>query len=398
MAGVAAAIAGVTRWMTQLEPAPPVVERSTVWVDTVRRGPMVRQIKAMGTLVPEEVLWIPAPSDGRVERIHVRPGVVVKKDTIVLELTNPELQLAAFDAEWQLKMAEANYKDLKVRLESQQLDQKANTARIQAEYNQAKLQADRDEALLKLGLKPDLDFKLSKSRAEELDNRFQIEQKRLAISAESVDAQLAAQRVQMEKLRAAWALKRKQVEMLKVRAGTPGVLEQVAVEVGQQVQPGAILAKVAEPGRLKAELRIPETQAKDVAAGQSVEVDTRNGIVEGTVARIDPVVQNGTVKVEVRLVGNLPKGARSELTVDGLIEVERVRDTLLVGRPAFGQPNTATALFRLEAGGKRAVRTAVKLGRASVNIIEVVDGLREGDQVILSDLSAWENQNRIMLN
>jgi HlyD family secretion protein len=392
------AVAGITYGLSRLKPAAPSVERGTVWPDTVKRGPMILQRRGLGTLVPEDILWIPAVSDGRVDKILLRAGAAVQRETVLIELSNPEMQLAAMDYEWQVKSAEAAYIDLKVQLESQKLTQRAATAQVQSEYVQAQLKADRDEQLAKDGLTPDLNLRLSKATAEELKQRFEIEKKRLEISDESIQAQLAAQRVQIEKLRAAWELKKQQVADLKIRAGTAGVLQQMAVEVGQRVTAGTILAKVAQPWKLKAELKIPETQAKDIALGQPAEVDTRNGIIAGRVSRIDPAAVNGTVTVDVRLEGELPQGARPDLSVDGTIEIERLDEVMYVGRPVFGQPNSTVTLFRLGPDGREALRVPVKFGRASVNTIEVVEGLKVGDTVLLSDMSAWDAHDRIRLN
>jgi HlyD family secretion protein len=388
----------MTYGLSRLKPAAPSVERGAVWPDTVKRGPMILQRRGLGALVPEEILWIPAVSDGRVDKVLMRAGAAVQPNTVLIELSNPELQLAATDYEWQVKSAEAAYTDLKVQLESKKLTQRANTAQVQSEYVQAQLKADRDEQLAKDGLTPDLNLRLSKATAEELKHRFEIEKKRLEISDESIQAQLAAQQVQIEKLRAAWELKKQQVAELKIRAGTQGVLQQMAVEVGQRVTPGTILAKVAQPWKLKAELKIPETQAKDIALGQVAEVDTRNGLIPGRVSRIDPAAVNGTVTVDIRLEGELPQGARPDLSVDGTIEIERLADVMYVGRPVFGQPNSTVTLFRLEPDGREALRVPVKFGRASVNSIEVVEGLKVGDTVLLSDMSAWDAHNRIRLN
>jgi HlyD family secretion protein len=392
------AVGGITYGLSRLKPAAPTVERGTVWPDTVKRGPMIRQVRGMGTLVPEDILWIPAVSDGRVDKVVLRAGAEVSPESVLIELSNPELELAANDLEWQVKSAEASLTDLRVRLESGKLDQKSKTAQVQSEYVQAELKANREEQLAKDGLTPDLNVRLSRATADELKNRFSIEQKRLEINDESIEAQLAAQRVQIQKLRAALDLKRQQVAELRIRAGTAGVLQQMAVEVGQRVTPGTILAKVAQPWKLKAELKVPETQAKDIVHGQFAEVDTRNGIIPGRVFRIDPAAVNGTVTVDVRLEGKLPQGARPDLSVDGTIELERLSDVLYVGRPVFGQPNSTVTLFRVEPEGKEALRVQVKFGRASVNTIEVVEGLRVGDTVLLSDMSAWDAYNRIRIN
>jgi HlyD family secretion protein len=388
----------ITWGLSTLKPAAPTVEKATVWTDTVKRGPMLIQVRGLGTLVPEEILWIPATTDGRVVRRFVLPGSPVTADTVVLELTNPELEQLALDAEWQLRAAQAQLNSLKAQLESQLLDQKAAAATVQSEYQQAKLNAEKDEELAKLGLGASLNVKLSKAKAEALTTRNAIEQQRLQVSSDSVKAQLDAQKARVEQLRALYELKRTQLDSLRVRAGAEGVLQELPVEVGQRVTAGTILAKVAQPTRLKAQLKIPETQAKDVQIGQVASIDTRNGIIPGSVMRVDPAVQNGTVTVDVKLEGALPKGARPDLSVDGTIEIERLRDVLYVGRPAFGQPNSTVGIFKLEAGGKEAARVQVKLGRSSVNTVEILSGLQVGDQVILSDMSAWDAFNRIRLN
>jgi HlyD family secretion protein len=388
----------ITLGLSRLKPAAPSVERATVWIDQVKRGPMLRQVRGLGTLVPEEIRWIPALTDGRVERIVTLPGTAVEPETVILELSNPQLELEALDAEQQLRGAEAALTELRVRLESQHLDQRANAARVQAEYTQAKLRADADDELNKQGLIADINYKLSRSTADELANRYGIEQKRLEIADEAIKAQIAVQQAQVEQRRALARLRRSQLQALRVKPGIAGMLQQVPVEVGQQVTPGTNLARVAQPERLKAVIRIAETQAKDVQIGQIAAVDTRNGVVPGRVARVDPAVQNGTVTVDVALTGSLPKGARPDLTVDGTIELERLDDVLYVGRPAQGQPESLVGLFRLSEGTSEATRTKVKLGRASVNTIEIVEGLKAGDQVILSDTSAWDAFDRIRLN
>jgi HlyD family secretion protein len=395
-AGIAA-VAVISLGLSRLRPAAPTVERSGVWIDTVHRGPMLRQVRGLGTLVPEEVRWIPAQSDGRVERILVQPGTVVKADTIILELSNPQLDLESLDAAWQLKSGEAEYVNLKVKLESDRLDQQAAAATVEANQAQARLQADADQVLAKEGLVSSLNSKISQSKAEEMTTRLDLERKRLAISGEADQAQLNVQEARLEQLRARATLTRHKVEALKVRSGIEGVLQQLPVEVGQQIAVGATLAKVTVPGRLKAELHIAETQAKDIQLEQPASIDTRNGLASGKVTRIDPAVQNGTVKVDVAITGPLPKGARPDLSVDGTIELERLADVLQVGRPAFGQEMATVGLFRLEPGGSEATRVQVKLGRSSVNLVEIVGGLKEGDQVILSDTSAWDAFDRLRI-
>jgi HlyD family secretion protein len=393
-----AAILLVTLGLARLKPAARSVERTSVWVDAVKRGPMLRQVRGLGTLVPEEIRWIPAQTQGRVERLVTLPGSDVKADTVVLELSNPEVEMQALDAEAQLRAAQAAYVELKVRLKTQRLDQEAAAARVQAEHSQAKMQADRDAQLAEAGLIADITQKLSKVSADELANRYRVEQARLAVADESIGAQLAVQQARVEQARALARVRRDQVQALKVRAGLDGVLQLIPVEVGQQVAPGTNLARVAQPTKLKAVVRVPDTQAKDVQIGQVAEVDTRNGVVAGKVARVDPAVQNGTVTVDIALTGPLPKGARPDLTVDGTIELERLTDVVFVGRPAQGQPESQVSLFRLEQDGVHASRVKVTLGRASVSTVEVREGLNPGDQVILSDTSAWDANDRIRLN
>jgi HlyD family secretion protein len=391
------AVALVTVALSRLKPAAPSVDRAMVWVDKVKRGPMLRQVRGAGTLVPEMIRWIPAATEAQVERIVILPGSQVRSDTVILELSNPDLELAALEATSQLKAAEAELASLRVRLESEQLTQRAAAALVQSEHRQAELQAAADEELAKEGLVAELTLKLSQVREQELANRAEIEAERLEIGAESVEAQLAAQRARVDQLRAAADHQWKLVDQLRVRAGVDGVLQQVPVEVGQRVTPGANLARVAEPGRLKAEVRIAETQARDVQIGQVASIDTRNGVIPGRVSRIDPAVQNGTVTVDVALEGELPRGARPDLSVDGTIELERLDDVLYVGRPAFGQEHSTVGLFRLMDSGAEGVRTQVQLGRSSVSTVEIVEGLQEGDEVILSDMSAWDEFDRVRL-
>ena len=393
------AVVGFASWrISLLKPAAPSVERATVWVDTVKRGPMVRQVRGLGTLVPEDILWIPAAFDSQVSKVFVKSGGPVQPDTVLVVLTNPDMDLAANDLEWQVKQAEANLSDLKVKLESSRLDQQVLTAQTESDLKQAQLTKDRDEQLLKMELKSDLEVKLSVAKYEELSNKIVLEKKRLDIMAESEQAQIDAQKVQIEKLRAAWVLKKQQVAELTIKAGTDGVLQEMTLQVGQRVRPGDVLAKVAQPRKLKAELKIAETQAKDILLGQPAEIDTRNGVIPGTVVRIDPNVVNGTRTVDCRLDGPLPAGAVPDLSVDGTVEIEKLNDVLFVGRPVFGQPNSQVGLFKLDGDGKGATRVPVKLGRSSVNTIEILDGLKIGDQVILSDMSAQDQNPRIQLN
>lgn len=391
------AVGGITYGLNKLRPAAPTVDRSTVIVDTVKRGQMLRQVRGNGTLVPQQIRWIPAPAEGRVEKILIEAGVEVRPETLIAELSNAQMEQQAMDADFQLKAAEADQENLRVHLESENMGEQAAIASINADYSQAKLQLDTDEVLGKQGLVPDLTLKVSRVHVLDLANRLKVEQQRLAISAQSVKAQLNAQQSRIAQLRALAKLKRDQVDALKVRAGTSGVLQQVSVQVGQQVTPGLNMARVADPASLKAELKIAETQVKDIRLGQRVEVDTRNGIIQARVARIDPAAREGTFIVDAALTGPLPSSARPDLSVDGTIELERLDNVLYVGRPAFGQGQSTVGMFRLGPDGQEAVRTQVTLGRSSVSTIEIVGGLREGDQVVLSDTSAWDNYNRIRL-
>lgn len=389
------AVGGITVGLARLKPAAPTLERSTAVIDTVKRGPMRREVRGVGTLVPQLIRWVPAPADGRVEKLLVQAGVEVGADTVIVELSNPQMEQQAIDADFQVKAAQADQENLRVRLESENMTQQSAIATINAEYSQAKLQLDTDEVLAKQGLVPDLLLKISRVNVQNLANRLKVEQQRLVISSRSTKAQISAQEARLQQLRALAKLKREQVEALKVRSGTNGVLQQVTVQVGQQVTPGLNIARVADPASLKAELRIAETQIKDVKLGQPVAVDTRNGVIQGEVSRIDPAAREGTFTVDATLIGPLPASARPDLSVDGTIELELLSDVLYVGRPAFGQGQQTVGLFRLSADGQEAVRTQVTLGRNSVSLIEIVNGLREGDQVILSDTSTLDNYNRI---
>jgi HlyD family secretion protein len=393
-----AAIAGTTYGLSRLKPAAPNVESATLWFGTAKRGPMLRQVRGLGTLVPEEILFVPATTEGRVEKRLMLPGTNVKAGTVILELSNQELMTALNDAQWAVKAAESEYNDLKVRLNREKLEQKARTAQVQSEQVQAALTYDRDLKLSREGLTPDLTLKLSKAKADELAGRLEIERERLAQSDDMIRAQLEAKRVNIEKLREAYTLKKKQVADLAIRAGVDGVLQDLPVQVGQRVTLGAVLAKVSQPWRLKAELKIPETQMHEIRIGMQADIDTRNGVVKGQVARIDPAAVNGTVTVDVRLMSELPPGARPDLSVDGSIEVEKLTDVLFVERPVIGQANATVGLFRVNSDGKEAERVQVKFGRTSVNTIEVVSGLKVGDKVVLSDMSQWDAHNRVRLN
>ena len=390
-------IGGITYGLTKLKPAAPTLDRSTAVIDTVKRGQMLRQVRGIGTLVPQLTRWVPAPADGRVENIPVQAGVEVAAGTVIVELSNPQMEQQAMDADFQVKASQADEEALRVKLESENMTQQSAIASIHAEYSQAKLQLDADEVLAKQGLVADLVLKVSRVHVQDLANRLKVEQQRLTINAKSIKAQINAQDSHLQQLRALAKLKRDQVDALKVRAGTSGVLQQVSVQVGQQVSPGFNIARVADPASLKAELKIAETQIKDVKIGQPVDVDTRNGVIKGQVSRIDPAAREGTFTVDASLTGPLPASARPDLSVDGTIELERLDNVLYVGRPAFGQGQQTVGLFRLNPDGQEAIRTQVTLGRNSVSVIEIVNGLREGDQVILSDTSTMDSYNRILL-
>src|SRR5437763_1470650 len=392
---IAAATAGILR----LRPAAPSVERGTVWVDTVKHGSMLRQVRGPGSLVPtqEAVRQIPAETEATVVRIHMLPGSQVKADAILLEMSNPQVEQAAVDAHLQFKAAEAEYQSLKVKLDSDLMTQKAGAATVTADYGQAKRQADTDKALYDLGVISGLAYKASKGKADELTTRNDLEEQRLVINKKAIETQLAQEQAKVDQARTLAELKQKQLEALKVRAGINGVLVDLPLQIGQHVQPGAMLAKVVQPDHLIAELKVAETQARDVQIGQPASVDTHNGTASGTVMRVDPAVQNGTVTVDVKLTGELPKGARPDLRVDGTIDLERLENVLYVGRPAFGQENSTISLFKLDPDSKGAVRVPVKVGRASVNSIQVIEGLHEGDTVILSDMSRNDNTDRIRL-
>ncbi|MBI3405522.1 MAG: efflux RND transporter periplasmic adaptor subunit [Acidobacteria bacterium] len=387
----------ITYGLSRLKPAAPSVDDATTWKDSVKRGEMLVERRGLGTLIPEEIRWIPSTTQGRVEKRLVLPGAHVTPDTILVELSNPELEQQASDAELNLKAALADYENLRVTINNEVMNQQAVAAQVASDFKQATLQAEVDRQLNAEGLSPLLTVKLSTERANNLAVRNELEKKRLAIREESDKARLTSQRVVVDQRKAVFELRKRQLDELKVKAGVHGVLQVLAVEVGQQVAPGTNLVRVADPTKLKAEIRIAETQAKDVQIGQKATVDTRNGIIPGHVTRIDPAAVNGTRVVDIALDGALPQGAVPDLSVDGTIEIERVKDILYVGRPVNGQPNSTVGLFKLEDNGTYANRIQVKLGRASVNTIEVVDGLKVGDKVILSDMSAQDGQDRIRL-
>lgn len=396
----AVAVAAVTLGLGQLEPAAPSVPRASVWIDTVREGEMLRQVRGPGTLVPRNIRWIAAQTDGFVERVAVRPGALVEPDTVLVEMSNRELDAKAEEARYELEAAEAELAELELKLRSEQLDQRAALAVARAEYESANLQAEAEADLTDEGIVPAIQSRRSQLLAEQLRIRMEIEQERLEQFSSSMKAQIAARQAQVSAFRNAYERRREEIDSLNVRAGFAGVLQEMLVEEGQRVMLGAgswRIARVARPDDLQAELRVPETQARDVQIGQHVDVDTRNGIVAGKVVRIDPAVQNGTVQVDVEIAGSLPRGARPDLSVDGTIEIERLPQVVYTGRPAYGQPNTTVGLFKVGADGY-AVRVPVELGRTSVSAVEIVSGLAPGDQVILSDTSAWDDTDRIRLN
>jgi HlyD family secretion protein len=390
-------IGGVSYGLSRLKPAAPTVDRATIWPDEVKRGPMLREVRGLGTLVPEDIRWIAAQTDSRVDKWVLRPGAIVKPDSIIMELSDPQLQRDALDAEYQLKGAEADYANLRVLVNSELMNQKAVAAAVRSEFEQAKIQHEVDEKLHKEGLGAEVNERLSRVKKEQLAIRAQLEDERTRVAADSSQARLAAQQAKVDQMKALYNLKRSQLDALHVRAGIAGVLQLVPVEVGQHVLPGTNVARVADPKKLKAEIKIAETQAKDVAIGQKATIDTRNGIVNGHVSRIDPSVVNGTVTVDVAITDPLPLGARPDLSVDGTVELENLKDVLYVGRPVHGQADSTIGIFKIIDDGGEAVRVNVKLGRSSVNTIEVVQGLKVGDKVILSDMSAWDNFDRIRL-
>ena len=383
--------------ISRLKPAAISVDRASVWVDTVKRGPMLRQVRGLGTLVPEDIRWIATSKEGRVEKIIVRPGAKVQPDTLILELSSPDLEQAALDAQSLYKAAEAELTTLRATLQRELLNQESTTAQVHSEYLQAKMEAETNDNLKKNGLIAELEYKTSIIKRDELESRDKIEEKRLHFASDSIEPQIAAKQATVDQLKASAELKARDVEALHVKAGMTGVLQQLPVEVGQRVIAGTNLARVADPTKLKAQVKIAETQAKDIQINQTASIDTRNGVVSGHVIRVDPAVEQGTVTVDVALDGSLPKGARPDLSVDGTIELERLDNVLYVGRPAFAQDGATVGVFRLTTNGE-AIRNPVHFGRSSVNTIEILDGLKEGDQVILSDTSAYDSHDRIQLN
>jgi HlyD family secretion protein len=393
-------LAAVTFLVMRLKPAAPSVDRSIVWTDTVKRGPMVVQVRGLGTLVPREdaIRQIPAQTEATVVRIRTLPGTVVTPDTVLLDLSDPTLSQGAIDAELSLKEAQADLNNIQVKVQSDLMAQKSAAATVNADYSQAQRQAKTDKALYGLGVISGLVYNASQGKADELSTRNKLEEQTVDINEKAIQSQLAVQQAKVAQAQAIYALKKQQLDSLSVRAGISGVLTDLPMAVGQHVAIGTMVAQVVQPNQLKAQLRIPETQVKDIQLGQPASIDTHNGVAEGTVSRIDPAVQNGTVTVDVKLVGALPDGARKDLSVDGVIDLDRLSNVLYVGRPAFGNPNSTISLFRLDQDSKGAVRVPVKVGQASVNAIQVQQGLHEGDQVILSDMSRYDTTDRIRLD
>jgi multidrug efflux pump subunit AcrA (membrane-fusion protein) len=391
------AVVVVTAALSRLKPAAPSVERSTVWTDTVKRGPMLREVRGLGTLVPETVWVIPAATDGRVEKRYLLPGTPAKANTVILDLSNPQLQQEDLDAQYQLIGAQASYEQTKAQLQNQLMDKRTLAASVSSAYRTAEMVKETKEQLLANGLAAALEVKTAEVQAEELAKQNDLAQQEVGTFENSITAQLAVQQANIDQKRALYALKQSQVEQLHVRAGVDGILQELDVDVGQRVAQGTPLAKVSQPTELKAALQIAETQAKDVQIGQQASVDTHNGVIAGHVMRIDPSVLNGTRTVDVKLDGALPPGAVPDLSVEGTVEIERLPDVLYVGRPVHGDAHSTVGLFKLIAGGREAVRVPVGIGSESVNTVEVLKGLDVGDAVILSDMSAWDNFDRVEL-
>jgi HlyD family secretion protein len=393
-------LAAVTFLVMRLKPAAPNVDRSAVWTDTVKRGPMVRQVRGLGTLVPREdaIRQIPAQTEATVVRIRTLPGSNVKADTVLVELNDPQLSQEALDAELSLKSARADLSNVQVKVQSDLMAQKSTAATVNADYTQAQRQAQTDKTLYGLGVISGLAYSASQGTADQLSTRNKLQTETVKINEKAIESQLAVQQAKVDQAQAIYDLKKHQLDALNVRAGIAGVLTDLPLAVGQHVAIGTMLAQVVQPNQLKAQLKIAETQARDIRLGQPASVDTHNGLADGTVSRVDPAVQNGTVTVDVELTGKLPDGARPDLSVDGTIDLERLKDVLYVGRPAFGNENSTISLFRMDPDGRGAVRVPVKVGQASVNAIQVLEGLHEGDTVILSDMSRWDTTDRIRLD
>jgi HlyD family secretion protein len=397
ISGIVLTLAAGTLTLARLKPAAPTIDRSVVWIDTVKRGPMLRQVRGVGSLVPEDIAWITARTPGRVDRIVLRPGATVKPDDVILMLSNPEVHESAANADSHLKSAQAEVESLRLQLENGALATEVAAADARANYEQAKLRAEVNEKLFKQGIVSGLELRLSKVTEQQAQVRNSLEQKRATFTRQSIAPQLAVKRAEVDRLVAQARMRHDELEALQVRAGMSGVLQVLPVEAGAQVASGANLARVADPARLKASLRIPETQMKDVRLAQHATIDTRNGIIQGLVARIDPSVRDGTVTVDVALTGDLPAGARPDLSIEGTIVLERLQNVLFIGRPALSEQTSQLRLFKLDADGAQAIRIPVTLGRRSINAVEVLGGLAPGDRVILSDMSRWDGNDHIRL-
>lgn len=396
---VAAAVLALAGWqISQLKPSAPAVEMAAVWPDTVKRGPMVRDVRGSGTLIPEDILWLQAAFDSQVGTIYTQSGDDVKPETVLLVLTNPQMEADEADYQWQTKQAEANLADLKVRLQSQTFDQQSSVATARGDLKLAELSRETEQQLYQAQVEPEINVKLAVAKWEQASTRFQMEKQKLDIMKDSVEAQVESQKAQIEKLRATAVLKRRQVDELTIRAGIRGRMQEMTLQVGQRVKPGDVLAKVAQPWKLMARLQIAETQAKDILVGQRAQIDTRSGIVPAHVTRVDGSIVNGTRTVDCKLDGPLPAGAVPDLSVDGTVEIERLSNVLYVGRPVFAQPNSRATLFKIDEDGKGAVRVPVEFGRAAVNAIEVVEGLKAGDRIILSDMAAQDQYSRLRID
>jgi len=396
---IAVFVGAAAFYIWRLKPANPLVDRASIWTDTVKRGPLLRQVRGPGSLVPREdrIRLIPAETEATVLRIRVLPGAIVQPDTLIMDLVDPTLQQELLDAQLSLKGAQADLTNVQAKLQSDLMTQKAGAATVRADNQQAQLQASTDKSLYDLGVISGLTYSASRGKADELTTRDGLEKQRLVLNEKTIETQLAVQETKVQQAQALLALKQKQLDALSVRAGISGVLVELAHQVGEHVAPGTTLAKIVQPDQLKAALKIAETQARDIQIGQPAEVDTHNGVIAGKVIRIDPAVVAGTVTVDVELTGALPLGARPDLSVDGTIDLDRLAQVLYVGRPAFGNEDSTIQLFKLSADGKSAVRVPVKVGRASVNSIQILEGLQEGDVVILSDMTRWDGTNKIRL-
>lgn len=398
IAGGVVALIATTVGLAQLKPAAPTVERSTLWIDTVKRGEMLREVRGNGTLVPEDLRVVSALTAGRIDRVVQRPGAKVEIGTVLLEMSNPDVMLQALDAERQTKVAEADLAQLKASLESQRLAAVSAVAEAKRAANEAERSLKVAERLASEGLTSSMEIDRARDNLDEARERQDSEKQRLALMTESLRAQLALRQSEVERLRAIARFQQDRVASMTVRAGQKGVLQSLSLQPGQWVNPGQELARVAGQDRLKAVVRVPEQQARDLALGLPAQIDTRNGIVKGHVSRIDPGATNGTVSVDLAIDGALPKGARPDLSVDATIEIERLADVMYVGRPADGSAETTAGLFVLDPDGHYAHRAQVLLGRGSANAIEVKNGLKPGDQVILSEMSRWQAVDRVKLN